>query len=106
MSEGLRARGLAHAEQRDAQCCYVRADKLWVTDRNGISWELYVGKGSIEVFGDDARPATNDACCAGDAGTPSCPFLRSDTELPRSEGRSPVRSGRLSTRAGVASDRA
>ncbi len=68
MSVGLRARGLAHVEQRDAQCCYVRADKLWVTDPNGIPWELYVGKGSIEVFGDDARPATSDACCAGEAG--------------------------------------
>ena len=70
MSEGLRARGLAHVEQRDAQCCYVRADKLWVTDPNGIPWELYAGKGSIEVFGDDARPAAGDACCAGDAGAP------------------------------------
>jgi hypothetical protein len=64
MREGLRARGLVHAEQRDAQCCYVRADKLWVTDPNGIPWELYAGKGSIEVFGDDARPAASDACCA------------------------------------------
>jgi lactoylglutathione lyase len=68
MSEGLRARGLAHVEQRDAECCYVRADKLWVTDPNGIAWELYAGAGSIEVFGDDARPAPRDACCAGEAG--------------------------------------
>ena len=44
----------------------MRADKLWVTDPNGIPWELYAGKGSIEVFGDDARPAASDACCAGE----------------------------------------
>ena len=67
MRAGLKARELAHVEQRDAECCYVRADKLWVTDPNGIPWELYAGKGSIEVFGNDARPAAGDACCAPDA---------------------------------------
>ena len=42
--------------------------QAWVTDPNGIPWELYAGTGSIEVFGDDARPATSDACCAGEPG--------------------------------------
>ena len=73
-SGGLRARGLAHVEQRDAQCCYVRADKLWVTDPNGIPWELYAGTGSIEVFGDDARPASSDTCCAGEPGASLIPL--------------------------------
>ena len=63
-------------------------DKLWVTDPNGIPWELYAGKGSIEVFGDDARPAASDACCAGEAGAPSSLSVRSETERSRSEGRS------------------
>src|SRR4029450_10895246 len=65
----LQAAGLAQVEQRGAECCYVRADKVWVPDPNGIPWELYAGAGSIEVFGDDARPSTTDACCAtGTAG--------------------------------------
>lgn len=66
MRAALQARGLAHVEQRDAECCYVRADKVWVTDPNGIPWELYTGKGTIEVFGDDARPALGNTCCAAD----------------------------------------
>jgi hypothetical protein len=50
----------------------VRADKLWVTDPNGVPWELYAGKGSIEVFGDDARPTTGEPCCATE---PTPPLL-------------------------------
>ena len=72
MRAGLPAQGSPHVEQRDAECCYVRADKLWVTDPNGVPWELYAGKGSIEVFGEDARPAAGDACCAGE---PPAPLL-------------------------------
>jgi hypothetical protein len=70
MRVGLQAEGLQHVEQRDAACCYVRADKLWVTDPNGVPWELYAGKGSIEMFGDDARPATDASCCATEPAGP------------------------------------
>ena len=66
MRARLQARGLPQIEQRDAECCYARADKLWVTDPNGIPWELYAGKGAIEVFGDDRRPAEGNACCAAE----------------------------------------
>ena len=30
MRAGLEAQGLRRVEQRDAECCYARADKLWV----------------------------------------------------------------------------
>jgi hypothetical protein len=70
MIAGLRARGLPHAEQRDAECCYVRADKTWVTDPNGIAWELYAGTGSIETFGEDRRPETAGECCESAADAP------------------------------------
>lgn len=71
MIAGLRARGLPHAEQRGAECCYVRADKTWVTDPNGIPWELYAGAGSIETFGEDHRPETAGACCEPAAAPPA-----------------------------------
>jgi hypothetical protein len=70
MRAGLQAQGLPSSEQRDAECCYVRADKVWVTDPNGVPWELYAGKGSIEVFGDDARPGPGEPCCAPEAAAP------------------------------------
>ena len=68
MRAGLQDSRLPSSEQRDAECCYVRADKVWVTDPNGVPWELYVGKGSIEVYGGDGRPADEAACCVADAG--------------------------------------
>lgn len=71
MRAGLEAQGLPRVEQRDAECCYARADKLWVTDPNGVPWELYAGTGSIEVFGDDVRPAAGASCCA----EPAAPLL-------------------------------
>jgi hypothetical protein len=70
MRTALEARGLAGVEQRGAECCYARADKLWVHDPNGVPWELYAGTGSIEVFGDDTRPPATEPCGAADAGTP------------------------------------
>jgi len=72
MRAGLTAQGLERLEQRDAECCYVRADKVWVTDPNGVPWELYAGKGSIEVFGDDTRPEAGESCCAAE---PAAPLL-------------------------------
>jgi hypothetical protein len=43
-----------------------------VTDPNGVPWELYAGKGSIEVFGDDTRPEAGESCCAAE---PAAPLL-------------------------------
>ena len=76
MRAGLEAQGLPRVEQRDAECCYARADKLWVTDPNGVPWELYAGTGSIEVFGDDVRPAAGASCCA----EPAAPLLSLGTK--------------------------
>ena len=56
MRAGLAAQGLEHVEQRDAECCYVRADKLWVTDPNGVPWELYAGKARSRCSGTTRGP--------------------------------------------------
>ncbi len=34
----------------DAQCCYARADKFWLTDPNGYRWEFWVRTGESEVM--------------------------------------------------------
>ena len=57
MRAGLAAQGLEHVEQRDAECCYVRADKLWVTDPNGVPWELYAGKARSRCSGTTRGPS-------------------------------------------------
>ena len=64
--------------QKDADCCYVRSDKYWVTDPSGIAWETFHTLSSVPVFGgEDAAPvdAPRTGCgCAprADAASKSC----------------------------------
>jgi catechol 2,3-dioxygenase-like lactoylglutathione lyase family enzyme len=52
----------------DANCCYAKSDKYWVTDPQGVAWETYHTLGSITMFGADAEPihesAATSGCCA------------------------------------------
>jgi catechol 2,3-dioxygenase-like lactoylglutathione lyase family enzyme len=36
--------GLALFEEKDTNCCYALQDKVWVTDPDGNSWEVFVVK--------------------------------------------------------------
>ncbi len=38
-------------------CCYVKSDKYWITDPQGIAWETFHTLESIPVFGEDTRLA-------------------------------------------------
>ena len=48
-----------------AHCCYVKSDKHWVTDPQGIAWEAFHTLESIPLFGaaEDVE-ATKGRCCA------------------------------------------
>ena len=58
---------IAAEDQADAQCCYARGDKYWITDPQGIAWETFHSLASIPVYGADTRrepaPATAAANC-------------------------------------------
>jgi catechol 2,3-dioxygenase-like lactoylglutathione lyase family enzyme len=54
---------LAALDQPNAECCYVRSDKYWTTDPQGIAWETFHTLESIPVYGDVGR-AEPKACCA------------------------------------------
>lgn len=43
-------------EQKDASCCYVKSDKYWTVDPQGIAWETFHTLGSVPVYGKDAQP--------------------------------------------------
>lgn len=45
--------GLATFEEKDRDCCYALQDKVWVTDPDGTSWEVFVVKVA------DTTPETN-----------------------------------------------
>jgi catechol 2,3-dioxygenase-like lactoylglutathione lyase family enzyme len=40
--------GLDVIDQPNAECCYVRADKYWVRDEDGVLWEMYTAHEDIE----------------------------------------------------------
>lgn len=63
---------IAAFDQAQAQCCYAKSDKYWITDPQGIAWETYHTLEQAEIFGADtvraapaaAEPAAAQACCA------------------------------------------
>jgi len=68
----LAAAGYKTLDEMNTTCCYAEQDKIWATDPNGYSWEVYVFKGDAEVMacapGDCASGAVKAedqvACCA------------------------------------------
>ncbi|MFZ1909619.1 MAG: ArsI/CadI family heavy metal resistance metalloenzyme [Burkholderiales bacterium] len=54
--------------QKNASCCYVKSDKYWTLDPQGIAWESFHTLDTIPVFGDDSvsetQATTSKACCA------------------------------------------
>ena len=46
-------------------CCYAHSDKNWVTDPQGVSWEVFLTHGESQTYGDDTdiHEATAKAAC-------------------------------------------
>lgn len=67
LSQRLASAGRAVVEQKDAECCYARGNKAWVTDPQGVAWESFATFGSIEIFGADTLnempEAVSTSCC-------------------------------------------
>lgn len=40
----FKAAGLTLFEEKDTDCCYALQDKVWITDPDGNSWEVFVVK--------------------------------------------------------------
>jgi catechol 2,3-dioxygenase-like lactoylglutathione lyase family enzyme len=60
---------IAAQDQAGAECCYVKSDKYWITDPQGLAWETFRSLDSIPLYGTDTRmspvPAkSSEACCA------------------------------------------
>jgi len=61
---------IAALDQRDAQCCYARSDKYWITDPQGIAWETFHTLDSVPVSGETRRePVVEQAACCAPAAT-------------------------------------
>lgn len=66
LRQQVAAAEIAALDQPDAQCCYARSDKYWITDSQGIAWETYRTLGEAEIFGADTKKTAEagGACCA------------------------------------------
>lgn len=54
----VESKGLSTRTEEAVDCCYAVQDKFWVTDPNGIEWEVFT------VLDDAGVAAASDACCA------------------------------------------
>lgn len=54
--------GLSVREESNAQCCYARSDKHWLTDPQGVVWEAFHTLDDIPTYGGQRSSGT--ACCA------------------------------------------
>ncbi|HZR81888.1 MAG TPA: ArsI/CadI family heavy metal resistance metalloenzyme [Candidatus Binatia bacterium] len=78
----VKAQDVPLFQQEGATCCYAKADKFWVSDADGIRWEMYTLLEDVEAetaadpqlraFLGQAKSAASEAagCCAPSA-TPS-----------------------------------
>jgi len=64
--------GLTTFSEEEVTCCYATQDKVWVTDPDGHSWEVYVLLDDSPPDSFKGRPMTmlpgfrqpgNDSCC-------------------------------------------
>src|SRR4029453_11742910 len=51
--------GAGGVDEGEASCCYVKSDKHWVTDPQGIAWEGYHTLHEIRYFDRDGGEATS-----------------------------------------------
>jgi catechol 2,3-dioxygenase-like lactoylglutathione lyase family enzyme len=57
-----RKAGLLAEEENDTRCCYARQDKFWVTDPDGLRWEVYYFHEDVEA--NDEKQGAEKPCCA------------------------------------------
>lgn len=61
----------------NTQCCYAQSKKHWLTDPQGIAWEMYHSMGEVKTYNgsDDAETSGEDkrACCSPEANAAATP---------------------------------
>src|SRR5262245_15737158 len=57
----LEEAGIATQSQEGVECCYSRQTKFWVSDPDGVLWELYILEDDIDHSGFDDIPLAKKA---------------------------------------------
>jgi len=58
-------------EEGETVCCYARSDKTWITDAQGLTWEMFYTFGAADER-PTARPARADESGAKSCCEPGC----------------------------------
>ena len=56
------AAALALFDEGETSCCYAHSNKHWLTDPQGVAWEVYHTMGAVETFNGEGAPS----CGSGD----------------------------------------
>ena len=59
-----RMHGLVTLEETGTKCCYAKQDKFWVSDPDGVQWEVYYIHENVEFNDPRYEEAGAAACCA------------------------------------------
>jgi catechol 2,3-dioxygenase-like lactoylglutathione lyase family enzyme len=59
--------GLATREETGTNCCYAKQDKFWVTDPDGVQWEVYYFHEDAEFNDPHYEMETVSTCCIAPA---------------------------------------
>lgn len=61
--EHARAQGMVSKEEIGTACCYAIQDKYWVTDPDGVQWEVYYFHEDAEFNDPHYETQNASACC-------------------------------------------
>jgi catechol 2,3-dioxygenase-like lactoylglutathione lyase family enzyme len=62
--EIARTQGIVSLEETGTSCCYAVQDKFWVTDPDGLQWEVYYFHEDAEFNDPKYNSEDSSACCA------------------------------------------
>lgn len=60
---------LVSKEEMGTNCCYAKQDKFWVTDPDGVQWEVYFFHEDAEFNDPHYEMSDASACCIAPAAT-------------------------------------
>lgn len=59
-------KNLVSKEETGTNCCYAKQDKFWVTDPDGVQWEVYYFHEDVEFNDPHYENAEATVCCTPD----------------------------------------
>ncbi len=68
----MAAAGYGSTDQNDVPCCYGRQDKTWVTDPQGIAWEVFHALESASGAVEETSVAPGGCCSPSADSTETC----------------------------------